>query len=347
MNKSAEQNGDGEKKIFPGSRAESIEQTAHSGFPAEYKVSLPIERSIINMLYNRVLEEESVKWDTIAEIADSFNQLGDDMERFANNFLFQKDLENPYRKEAPQKIAQHMQNLVERIDKTHAVLDENREILGDVITGLLRNALNVLQERAGQVRNAAIKENPVTLKKYYKSFESYRNKFFSELSQVLSTLTNDPFARASAGPFDKEMAENILNALKVPAIPEGMLAEYIKKDKEGNLDLSNFEKDYKLYMAIELPQHQAEIEEEINAKRAELEKEEKQWEQRVDSPAIKEDIKEVLMKEYGYWQQMTPEKRYKQLLRLRAFELLKLSAGEKRLTPEFMYKLYSEMKFVD
>lgn len=333
MNQSAEKNGDDKR----------IEKISISESPSKYNESLPIERSIINMLYTRVLEEESIKWDTIGEIAGSFNQLGDDMERFTNNFLFQKDLDNPYRKEAPQKIAQHMQNLVERIEETHVVLDERREVLGDLITSLLRNSLNILQERAGQVRNAAIEENPVKLKKHYKSFENYRNKFFSELSQVLSTLTNDPFARAGAGPFDKEMVENILNALKVPAIPEGMLASYIKKDKAGNLDDGKFEKDYKLYMAIELPQRKAEIEEEINAKRAELEKEKNQWEQRVDSPAIKD----ALMKEYDYWQQMTAEKRYKELLRLRAFELLKLSAGAKRITPEFMYKLYEQMKYVD
>lgn len=343
MNQSAEQNGNDTDKGSPNSYEEWLNQNSSPNSSPRPPESLPIERSVINMLYTRVLEEESVKWDAIGEIAGSFNKLGDDMEAFVKNIFFQKDMGDLYRKEATDKIAEHMQNLFERIEKTHVILDEKREILGDVITSLLRHSLNVLQERAGKVRNAALEENPVKLKENYKSLEYYRNKFFSELAQVLSALTHDPFVRAGAGPFDKEMADHILSALKVPAIPEDLLARYIKKDKEGKLDMKNADKDYKLFMAIELPQHEAEIKEEIDAKMAELEKVKKQWEQRVDTPAIKE----ALMKEYEYWKQMTPKKRYKEMLRLRAFELLKLSAGEKRITPEFMYKLYEQMKDLD
>lgn len=310
--------------------------------PAKYNEPLPLERAVVNMLSMRVLEDDSVKWEAIKKIANSFNQLGDDLEKFTKNFLFQKDLSDPYRKEAPEKIAQHMQNLIERIEETNTVLDEQRTVLGDVIVALLRNALNMLKERASDVRNAAMDENPVKLRKSYKFFENYRNKFFSELSQVLSTFANDPFARAGSDPFEKEMIEHILDALKVPAIPEGMLAKYMQMEGEDfNGDL--FKKDYEFFMNIELKAYKQELEEEIRAKLEELEKQKKQWESREDAP----ELKEAIMKEYDYWKQMTPKKRYKQLLRLRAFELLRVSAGAKRLKPEFMYRLYSEMRYVN
>jgi len=278
------------------------------------------EMATVRKLSGLVLEDESVKWDTIREVADSFGKLGDDLEQFSQNFLFQKDMGDLERKDASLNIMKYMNLVSERIEDVHVFLDGKSVVLGDLITSLLRHPLSMLQERVENVSFAALSKNPDKLKNSYNLFESYRVKFFSEFSQVLG-FSNDPFARADADPFEKEITENILNALKVPALPEGMMRRFSEKKKS-----ENFEKDYNLFMKIELSVHKEELEEEIKMKRAELKE------------------KSPLKKEYEYWKQMTPEKRYKQLLRIRAFELLKSSAGKKRLTPDDMWELYQKAK---
>jgi hypothetical protein len=291
------------------------------------------EMATVRKLSGLVLEDESAKWDTIREVADSFGKLGDDLEQFSQNFLFQKDMDDLTRKEAPLNIMKYMNLVSERIEDVHVFLDGKSAILGDLITSLLRHPLSMLQERVENVSFAALSKNPDNLKNSYNLFENYRVKFFSEFSQVLG-FSNDPFARADADPFEKEMTENILNALKVPALPEGMMRKFSEK-KESK----NFTKDYNLFMKIELSIHKEELEEELKMKRAELKEKSPQLTSHQSTSPLK--------KEYEYWKQMTPEKRYKQLLRIRAFELLKSSAGGKRLTPEFMYGLYQKAKTVN
>jgi len=292
------------------------------------------EMLAVRSLSKLVLEDESKKWDTIREVAGSFGKLSDDLEKLSQNFLFQKDMEDLGRKDAPSKIFEYTKLVSERIEESNIFLDEKAAVLGDLITSLLRHPLIVLQERIGEIGVSAIHKKPEALENAYKSFENYRVKFFSEFSQVLG-FSNDPFAMADSDPFEKEMAENLLNALKVPALPEGMMRKYAEK-KESK----HFEKDYNLFMKIELSVHKEELEEEIKLKRAELEERSIRIKNMTSDPKMTEALK----KEYEYWKQITPEKRYKQLLRMRAFELLKKSAGEKRLTPEFMYKLYTQAK---
>ncbi|MCD6109200.1 hypothetical protein J7J83_00335 [bacterium] len=299
---------------------------------------LPLERAITNELANQVIEDESTKWDTIREIAGNFNKLGDDLETFIENFLFQEDLKNPYRKDAQKRVASHIQNLISRIEEENIKLNSYRDIVGDIVTTLLRHSLNILKERASKIHDATVKGNPVSVNNSYKSFENYRNKFFSELSQILFIFANDPFARAEAGPFEKEMTDVIFDALKIPAIPENMLAEYIQRD-DTKTDEETFRKDYEFFMNIELGLHKQELHEEIYINRKELEM---QLETSTNSPRLKD----FLTNELNYWEKMTPEKRYKQLLRMRIFELLETSAGEKRLTPELMYKFYSKIRFM-
>ncbi|MBA4336360.1 hypothetical protein C0416_01115 [bacterium] len=290
----------------------------------------------VRNLSELVLEDESVKWDTIREVADSFGKLGDDLEQLSQNFLFQKDMEDLERKEAPPNIVEFTQNISDRIEETHAFLDGKSAILGDLITSLLRHPLSMLQERVGKIGIAAIHKKPEDLKSAYNSFENYRVKFFSEFSQVLG-FSNDPFAKVDADPFEKEMTGNILNALKVPALPEKMMRKFAEKE-----EIKKFEEEYNKSMGEELTAHKEELEEEIRMKRAELEEKSIRLKNFTSDPRIMESLK----KEYDYWKQITPEKRYKQLLRIRAFELLKSSAGEKRITPEFMYGLYQKAKHV-
>ncbi|MBD3157090.1 hypothetical protein GF369_04660 [Candidatus Peregrinibacteria bacterium] len=305
---------------------------------------LPLERAVVNMLSTRVMEDESARWDAVSEIATGFGQLSDDLERAVQNASFQEYLHSPYKEGAMEAIAQDMQDLVERIEKEHGALDIRRALLGDVVVSLLRHTLTILQERVSAIRNAAIEERHVQVNKAYTSFDRYRTRFFSEMTQVLE-FANDPFARAGGGPFEKEMIDNLLDALKVPPLPQEMLQKYKRKYENAKkedkyVDFSSFEKDYQWFGNIAFNHAKPDLEEEIRTKRKELKQQKEQVEFLQASPGVRETI----LKEYHYWQEMTPEKRYKQLLRLRAFELLKVNAGTKRVSPEFMYSVYQEYK---
>ncbi len=307
---------------------------------------LPLERTVVNMLSTRVMEDESTRWEAVSEIATGFGQLSDDLEKSIKKPSFQEYLNAPYKKGAMETIAQDMQDLVERIEKEHGSLDIRRALLGDVVVSLLRHSLTMLQERASAIRNAAIEERHIKVNEAYNSFERYRTRFFSELTQVLE-FTNDPFARAGGGPFEKEMIDTLLDALKVPPLPKEMLQKYKKhydeaQENNTNIDFSSFEKDCKWFNNIDFNHAKPDLQDEIDKKREELDYQKEQIELRHASSGVRE----TLMKEYDYWKNMTPEKRHKQLLRLRAFELLKLSAGKKRVSPEFMYKLYQEYKHI-
>lgn len=301
---------------------------------------LPLERAVVQKLSEMVMEDESGKWDAIKVVADGFNKLGDDLEKLSENFFFQNDINDLGRKKAKENILRYLGNFRGVVKNANALLNEQSPMLGDLVIGLLKQPLEMLNERLDGIAQAAENEDSDLLEKEYKYFENYRNKFLNELVQVLG-FVNDPFAKADSAPFEKEMTDNILNALKVPALPEGMFAKYSEQKNAPELKTDFFEKDYRFFMNIELKLHKDEIEEEIKAKRNELEEKKKQISYMEGSSMF-----ETFMKEYKYWQEMTPKKRYKQLLRLRAFELLKQSAGSKRLTPEFMYKLYSEEKYL-
>lgn len=305
---------------------------------------LPLERAVVNMLSTRVMQDESSRWEAVSEVATGFGNLSDDIESAIKSHSFQEYLNAPYKEGAMETIAHDMQDLVERIEKEHGALDIRRALLGDVVVSLLRHALTMLQERVSAVRNAAIEERHIKLKEAYTSFERYRTRFFSELTQVLE-FTNDPFARAGGGPFEKEMIDTLLDALKVPALPKEMLQKYKRQydeaqEKNADIDFSSFEKDYQWFNNIDFNHAKPDLQDEIEKKREELAHQKEQIELRQASSGVRETV----LKEYNYWKNMTPEKRHKQLLRLRAFELLKLSAGKKRVSPEFMYALYREYK---
>jgi len=329
MNSSTEQDNDKDNSF-------SYEQPIKIKLPKQNKYSQsPLEQAIIEMLSKQVLEDDSVKWEALSEAASSFNELGDILEKYSKNLFFQKDMNNPDRKDSFSKIADHMRNLIDAIEKTKASIYQEKTVLGDIIISLLQHPLNMLQERADKAQNMAAEEDPEKTKEAFNQFENYRIKFFSEISQVLN-FSHDPFLTHEDIPFEKQMTDILLDALKVPTIPEIMLWKYIKDDDQ----IEDFKKYYKFSMNIEVKMYKKKFEDEINSQKAILTAQKEQ----LKNSTHDKHLEETVEKEYKYWNNMTPEKLYEQLLRLRTFELLKSSAGKKRLTPEFMYKLYSEMR---
>lgn len=307
-------------------------------------VRSPLEKEI-----SRVVEAETLQWEALQKMSSRLSELSDLLEKYAGNPQLKADIEDVSRENAPSNILNEIENIQNTIEAAKDSIDEHQRELGDMISGLLRYALDVLQERAEKMKiplqniKAAIKndisygDEHIALQQAYKEYDKFRVQYFNELNQTISLL-NDPFTRAAAEPFEKEVLKNLFNALKIPACPEGLFKQYMDQKDKKHISFKDFKGQYERYFGEELQKEYGEIEEEIKAKRQELDEAKAKWENRSDVP----EFTEAILREHAYWHNLTPEQRFKELLRMRAFELLKPSAGEKRLSPEFEALFYTE-----
>lgn len=274
-----------------------------------------------------VMEKETVKWDAVAKIANIFNKINNSFELASkersnekSEFEFMTDYKNIKSKEEAKSLIDYLKTFyIPKIEEARNFVRQHSHIIGDFVASLLNHPLNILEERIRKVYDSANLEGPDSklIESSYNAFENYRKKIFNQFVHILE-LVNDPFAEKE-GPFNEEMIDHIFNALKVPAMPEGLINDY--KNVE-NLDSEKFRSDYNIRMKFEIAGSKKTL------KELERNLRERTFEILQPSAGKKRITPETLLKFYSIEKRIKEEGAMKKVLPTSTTTAAKASSGE-------------------
>jgi len=190
-----------------------------------------------------------------------------------------------------------------KIKEIETKIQEKAPIISHSVTAPIHKFLEIMVE--------SDKENLEKLKQY-----------FHQLIHILNALTNDPNVHEHLEkPFEKEVINNTMESLNIPACPPQLLAKLYEKFKSGGKITAEDLADYDNELDRELEPNFQDFYDLKNA--------------RIEYFSGKE-----LSKDYQYWNKITEVEMYKDLLKWQTLQLILPSAGEKRLPFKFLEQVY-------
>lgn len=318
-----------------------IEQASKPEF--DMGISHAVAGAAGRVLQSDEIRSDAVKWIEFKKISSEFNDFVGIIEKFKSNKYseIENDIANYHHvNKAHSRLTEMFWQLDNAFENTLDRISALSEEVGSYVMAPIYFILGELKKKVekmnilfmqGEMNDEDIEE----FKSIYAEYNKFCTNYITEFNHVLS-LVCDPFTiQADADKnFNDVVTEALFDALKIPAVPSGVLSQYLSQDLE-NIDIDEFEKSYDEFFQTEFEREEDRLQFRIEKKREILQME---FDKGISDNRGDEYFHALTKKTI----KTTPEKELKTAFRWRNFELL--TDSDIPVSLEFFHKIWEKLK---
>jgi hypothetical protein len=330
------ENLDGENPLGLG-----VEQVSKPEF--DMGISHAVAGAAGRVLQSDEMKPDAVKWIEFKKISSEFNDFVGIIEKFKSNKYseIESDIANYHHfSEARTRLTDMFWQFDNIFQNTLDDMSIFGETVGPYVMAPIYFVIDELKKKVEKMNVLFIKgemndEDIEEFKSIYAEYNKFCTNYITEFNHVLS-LVCDPFSiQADADKnFNDVVTEALFDALKIPAVPSGVLSQYLSQDLE-NVDIDEFEKSYDEFFKAAFERDEDALQLKIEKKRKILQME---FDKGISDNRGDEYFHALTKKTI----KTTPEKELKTAFRWRNFELL--TDSEVPVSLEFFHKIWNKLK---